>query len=523
MRSVEQSTALGGAHGWVLAGAPVWAGPERGIAGDAVAFRDGRVAAVGPEREVRARLPRAELVRVRGGLVVPGFVDAHLHVRACASAALAADAGGVDGVGRLLELVARAAQGRPRSSWVSVSGFEPRLLGPALAPSRLELDRVAPAAPVRIRHRSLHAWLLNSAALQVAVLDRRVPAGVTLLRDEAGEPTGWVLDHGGRLRERLGPAWPPETFEQAVAEWSAARLREGVVAVLDASASNDAERLRQLADWHRRGILAQRVAALIRAPSPSVPAGERVAEGASLRDTAGLAASRGWPVPSPAGWKLMPEPGAGPDERVLLAAWQAGARVAVHCADLEGLGALLEAVERLPPARRGPLRVEHAAICPPEWLPRVARSGATVVGHPGFVHAHGDRYLAEGPALPAGWLHRLHSWTSVGAPLAFGSDAPAGPVEPLTAWRAARTRRTSGGRILGRDEALGPFEALAGLTAWAADCSALEGYGRIQEGGPGAAVLLGGEPLVDGAEEGVRVRLVVAAGAIVAREQSNAA
>jgi predicted amidohydrolase YtcJ len=522
MRSVKRSTTPGGTAGWVLAGAPVWASPERGIAGDAIAFDSGRVAAVGPEREVRARMPRAEVLRVRGGLVVPGFVDAHLHVQACASAALAADAGGVDGVGRLLQVVGSAAKGQ-RSPWVSVSGFEPRLLGTELAPTRHELDRVAPVAPVRIRHRSLHAWLLNSAALRVAGLDRQVPRGVTLFRDETGEPTGWVLDHDGRLRERLGPAWPPETFEQAVAEWSAARLREGVVAVLDASASNDAERLHRLADWHRRGVLAQRVTALASPGTPPAPGDPRAAAGPAALGLVALPPPHGHALPSLAGWKLIPEPGTGPDERVLLAAWEAGEQVAVHCADLEGLGALLQTVERVPTARRGRLRIEHAALCPPEWLPRIARCGATVVGHPGFVHAHGDRYLAEGPALPASWLHRLRSWLAAGVPLAFGSDAPAGPVDPLAAWRAARTRRTSGGRVLGEDEALGPLEGLAGVTASAADCSGLDGYGRIQEGGPGAAVLLAGEPLARGGQHDVRVQLVVAAGEIVGGGQPDAA
>jgi predicted amidohydrolase YtcJ len=480
---------------WALVGAPVWAGPERGIVGNAVAFdSSGRVAAVGREHDVRARAPRgAEVVRLDGGLVVPGFVDAHVHLRACASALLSVDADGVDSVGRLLDLVARAAAGRLPGAWVRVAGFEPRVLGRELMPTRRELDQVAPSCPVGVRHRSLHAWLLNSAGLRVAGLSRPapLPRGVLVLRDEAGEPTGWVMDHAGGLRARLGTAWPPVALEEAVAEWSRIRLREGLVALADASASNGPDQLAQLAQWRARGLLAQHVAALSAGQAPASTALE---------------------VPAR---KLLPEPGSGPDPAMLLEAWGAGQGVAVHCADLEGLGALLEAVERVPAGCRGPLRIEHASQCPPEWLPRVARCGATVVTHPGFVHAHGDRYLAVERPLPAGWLYRMRSWLVAGVRLAVGSDAPAGPVAPLTAWRTAITRRTRGGQVLGGDESVGPATALAAMTAWAADCSGLGGYGRIAEGGPGAAVLLEGEPLAGVGHGEVRVGMVVAGGTIV--------
>ena len=53
----------------------------------AVALRDGRVAAVGSAPEVAAlRGPRTEVVDLDGRLVLPGFVDSHLHPKFCTSA-----------------------------------------------------------------------------------------------------------------------------------------------------------------------------------------------------------------------------------------------------------------------------------------------------------------------------------------------------------------------------------------------------------------------------------------------------
>lgn len=49
------------------------------LAGAALAVEDGRVAAVGAERELTARFPDATRVRCGGGVLAPGFVDSHTH------------------------------------------------------------------------------------------------------------------------------------------------------------------------------------------------------------------------------------------------------------------------------------------------------------------------------------------------------------------------------------------------------------------------------------------------------------
>jgi predicted amidohydrolase YtcJ len=60
---------------------PRWVGG--GIGADAVAVRAGRIAAVGPEREVLGlRGPATRVLRLDGGLVLPGFQDAHVHTAA---------------------------------------------------------------------------------------------------------------------------------------------------------------------------------------------------------------------------------------------------------------------------------------------------------------------------------------------------------------------------------------------------------------------------------------------------------
>ena len=169
--------------------------------------------------------------------------------------------------------------------------------------------------------------------------------------------------------------------------------------------------------------------------------------------------------------------------------------VAVHCVDPAETGAVLRAGTTAG-ARLSRLRVEHASFVPPDWLPAFAQLGATVVTHPSFVTANGDRYLTEALLEPHDWLYRLASWGRAGVAVAFASDAPFGPASPLGALRAAASRRTAGGASIGPDEALSGGDALRAVTAAAADCSGLSrlGYGRLAPGRPGCAVVLDHDP-----------------------------
>lgn len=462
---------------WALVGAPVWTGPDEGVRGDAIGFgSDGTVVCVGSTEEVLAALPSgAAAVPARGGAVVPGFVDAHVHLRASAWARLAVDCSAVASARELLALVRAHADRHPVGAEpLALVGLEPVALRGGL-PTRAQLDRAAPGIDVRIRLRSLHGWLLSTAAL------RR--AGVA-----AGTPD-LVVDHAGGLARALGPPGSRERFEEALGAWSRDALRDGVVAVLDASVTNGEREVDAIRRWHERGLVHQAVGA--------------------LRGDAGAGAD---------GLKVMPRPGRELSRqlaRSIAQGWAIGATVAVHCTDTETLAALVEVVEAIPSRRRGRLRIEHASVCPAEWVPRVAALGATVVTHPGFVTAHGDRYLTTVDDVPRDWLYRLASWDAHGVELAFGSDAPAGPAAPATAWAGARSRRTASGRVLGPAEALSGEATLIGLTSAAADASGLTGYGRLRAGGPGAAVVLAEDPLRAPATSELRVVDVIAGGRIV--------
>jgi predicted amidohydrolase YtcJ len=432
---------------------------------------DGRVAAIG-----RGRPPGRHL-DLRDCFLLPGFVDAHVHVGACVAARAGIDISSLREERAILRRVRDGAAGLPAGAWVSVYGlgqWPVRLSGEAL-------ESVSGGRPVRARHRSLHGWVLGPSAVRRLRLDRDPLAGTCVSAD------GFVVDHHGVLRERMGRI-TGAAFESGLAAWSRAAAAAGITALADATSTNAKRELGALAAWRRRGLLLQRASAF-------TAFGERAADLPLLH----------------AGYKLVP-PFPALRER-LEAAARDDVTVAVHCTDSGELGELIEAAEVVGGPLR--LRVEHAAVAPPEFIPRLRALRATVVTQPAFVLAHGDRYLRERDGLPPEWLHRQASWEAGGVRVAFGSDAPAGPLEPLVALRAATRRRTAAGRPFVLAEKLSVARAVAAATANAAVASALPECGRLHVGSPADAVAIRPGRLGRIVDPDARVALTLVGGRIV--------
>jgi len=140
-----------------------------------------------------------------------------------------------------------------------------------------------------------------------------------------------------------------------------------------------------------------------------------------------------------------------------------GRPVAVHCvtrSELVLAAAALEAAGSLPGDR-----IEHAAVAPPDTLPRLAALGVTVVTQPHFIRERGDAYRIEVEPRDREWLYRARGLLEAGVGIGAGTDAPFGDCDPWAAMRAAVERRSAGGISLGPAESLTPERALALFTA----------------------------------------------------------
>ena len=148
----------------------------------------------------------------------------------------------------------------------------------------------------------------------------------------------------------------------------------------------------------------------------------------------------------------------------------AGHAVAIHAVSEAEVAIAVTALAG-PPHRsrdRSPNRIEHGSVIPNEMLADLRAAHITVVGQPALISLRGDVYLGDYPPESHGWLHRAASLVAAGIGYAAGSDAPIGDPSPFLGFRAARTRVTPSGAVLGPEEALATQPALAAFTQWPA-------------------------------------------------------
>ena len=204
----------------------------------AVAVREGRIVAVGSEDEVSAWIgPETRVVDLEGGMLLPGFHDAHIHPLFAGLGALECPLHGLASVEALREAIrACVAGGIRRGDWLVGGGWAVSLFPEGNAPRSL-LDELAPGIPVALTDENGHALWVNGEALARAGIDRDTPdpaAGVIERDPETGEASGTLRETAMEAVMRLIP--PVESSRLLEAARLAQRKLHsvGVTSVIDA-------------------------------------------------------------------------------------------------------------------------------------------------------------------------------------------------------------------------------------------------------------------------------------------------
>ena len=214
-----------------------------GRAGLDVRIQDGRVAEIGL---TLAR--RGDALDGRGGALIPGLVDHHIHLFALAAQAQSLALETVATASEFRARIEAALAARPPGQWLRVTGYHEATAGEL---GRDRLDAIAPRHPVRVQHQTGSLWVLNSLALDAVGAAAATAASVE--RDVAGRPTGRIWRGDAWLRSRLADEPPPlAAIGRALASF-------GITAVTDASVTTDASAARRLAEAHRAGAVPQRL------------------------------------------------------------------------------------------------------------------------------------------------------------------------------------------------------------------------------------------------------------------------
>ena len=225
-----------------------------------VAVKDGRILATGnadAASQFKGRGTRE--IDCQGMTLMPGFNDAHCHLMALASSLVSVDCRlDVTGsISEIVEAISQHAQSQ-QGGWIRAFGYDEFHLTERRHPTRWDLDRAAPFHPVRLDHRTGHASVLNSRALELVNITKDTPGpsdGVVERDQDAGEPTGVLFEMGDYLRRCVGTHRDEETFLDGISKANGLLLSRGITSVQDASPGNDVHRWQTFAPPERRALL----------------------------------------------------------------------------------------------------------------------------------------------------------------------------------------------------------------------------------------------------------------------------
>ncbi|HET9274723.1 MAG TPA: amidohydrolase [Gemmatimonadales bacterium] len=450
----------GGEQADVVAFGRVWTGDSTRPWAEALATRGDTIVVVGDSATVSG-LVGSGTVRLDGALIVPGFIDDHVHLftggEQLASVDLKDAATPEEVIRRVRDHAGRLQPGE----WITGGTWDHENWPGAALPDRSWIDSVTPRNPVFLSRYDGHMALANTLALGAAKLDRSVKPipGGEIMRRPDGELTGVLKDEAMNPVFAVIPAPSPSQLDSALARAMRHAASVGVTGIASVTTTwPEIAALRRaqaggtltfrvsnylpLADWHR-------AAESLRTTGPGDDwirtAGVKGMVDGSLGSTTALFDDPYLDSPRTRGIFVTPADS--------LRAWigasdSAGLHVVVHAIGDRANGFLLDVFDSVARAH-GPrdrrFRIEHAQHLRAADIPRFAALGVIASMQP--YHAVDDgRWAAKriGPRIRTTYAFR--SLLDAGARLIFGSDWTVAPLDPLPGIHAAVTRRTLDGR-----------------------------------------------------------------------------
>ncbi len=450
----------------------------------ALAVRNGRFVAVGSPSEASATAPNARRIDAGGRCIVPGFIDAHAHLQELGLALRRVDLTDTSSPDSVVERLRAfiAEHELPPDAWLRGHGWDQTEWTPSRFPTRSTLDTAFPERPVWLTRTDVHAGWANTAALEATVgLDRihemSDPDGGHIHRDNTGAPTGILIDAAMALVEDHIPSPSEAQRDRALSTALRHTTRHGVTGLHDAGVGLPTlRRVRRFIDEDRFPL---RVYAMIDGRGETFdhfcdrgplhhPSGRLDVESVKFFADGALGSR---------GAALLEEYADAPGNRGFLlqdheefrdhvrAAHECGFQVNTHAIGDRANRQVLDVYEAVTQQSARPLRrprIEHAQIVSPEDRPRFGHLGVIASVQPGF--APSDKDWAP-TRLGSDRIENAYAWRSLhdaGARLAFGSDAPVEPLDPIRGFHAAVTRQDGNGVPEGGWR---PHERLARSTA----------------------------------------------------------
>ena len=450
---------------------------------EAIAIKDEKIVAVGTNKQIEPWIGKqTKVMNLDGKTVVPGFIDAHVHMRGFGRFLTWVNLRDINSIREMQKLLREQVQKTPKGKWILGRGWDQERFREKHYPTRWDLDEVAPNNPVIFTRVCGHICVVNSKALELAGItrDTAAPSSGQIDKDpETGEPTGILREDGKDLVWNI----VPEPNEEDLTEMCALACQKAVEAGLTSVHwfCHSPSEIRILQKLRKEGKLSIRVYLVI------------PVEFLDCLTNAGLVTGFGGHILKIGGIKIFADGSLGArtaalkhpynDEpstkgmmlysqrrlnKLVLKAHQTGFQLAIHAIGDRAIDMTLKALKKAleeAPREDHRHRVEHVSVLNQSLIQRMKKLGVIASVQPHFVVS--DFWVEKrlGKAR-ARWTYPFKTLIEKGVLVVGGSDCPAEPISPLLGIHAAVNRQISPQEKITVEEALRIYTANAAYASF---------------------------------------------------------
>lgn len=426
---------------------------------NSVAMLNGRIVAIDSDADTKAWIgPATRVIDAKGKLVLPGFNDAHVHFLETGYQLSSVDLRNAKSPEEFVKRIKEFAAKLPKGRWITGGQWDHENWTPNNLPTAALIDAATPDNPVFVNRLDGHMALANSLAMKLAGIDKSVKdvAGGEIVRDTSGNPTGIFKDAASAYIETAIPA---PSFEQQVEGAQAASDHAaslGITSVQDMSAGTSVGAYQELV---RSGKLKTRIYGC----SPLTDykrwenTGVHHAFGDAMLRVGCLKAYADGSLGSTTAWFFAPYLDAPNSSGLAMAdvettmrqtitdADKAGLQVRVHAIGDRANATILDhfaAVEKANGTQDRRFTIEHAQHVRIEDLKRFGSMKVVASMQPFHIIDDGRWAWKRLDEKRLKGTYAFRTILDSGGVLAFGSDSPVAPIDPIFGVYAAVTRRT---------------------------------------------------------------------------------
>ena len=435
----------------------------------AVAIRDGRIIDLGTDEEIRPLLANGgQYIDLGGRSATPGLVDAHVHFQGYALSLGRVNLAEATSLSEALTVIGEASELGDRDRWLLGRGWNQARFSDNSFPTAAELDNAAGQRPALMMHQSGHAAWANSRALKIADigLGTADPPGGQIQRDSSGRPTGILFETAVNLVTRFVPKPDQADIQRAMLKAQERCLRLGLTGLHDFDGRACFTALQAL--HSRRQLQIHMIKSIpVNRLDYAIGVGLRSGFGDSWLQIGSLKMFADGALGTRTASMIEPYENEEENRGIIVTCKEEmirkaelananGISVAIHAIgdranhDVLDVFSVIRKGERDRPPGGDSLRhrIEHAQIVHPDDFQRFADLNVIASMQP--IHAISDMDMAD-----AHWGARTlysYAWRTMldfGVNLAFGTDAPVEPIDPLASIYAAVTRKKLSDRFRG--------------------------------------------------------------------------